>query len=270
MRNESEKFLKALSSSKRREIMKHILEKGSATYTELMQILGLDSSMSGSFNYHLKELNDSGLIERTNGDYKITDVGKSAMIFVDEIARETKEEAQIDRYGVFSAVIKMQPATELKLFISQVGMLFAMIIAFFGVFGIVKLNIVSQTLEEKIGDNVVWLGVIVLVLSLIMLILLLVYFISIVRKLKLEKIGLSIYLFLGREWFLIRSPNRTRFFILSFTSIGALACLGVITFSFKPAPFLELGVGFIVFTILTSVIFFMTKKKIIMEKKKNE
>ena len=58
------------------------------------------------------------------------------------------------------------------------------------IFGIAKLNIVSRTLEEKIGDNVVWLGVIVLVLGLIILGLFMTYFILIVKKLKLGKVGL--------------------------------------------------------------------------------
>ena len=270
MSSESENVMKALSSSKRREMMNHISEKGSATYTELMEVLGFDQSMSGTFNYHLKELNEAGLIERANGDYTITDAGKKALIFVDEIARETKEEARADRFGVFSAVLAMQPAAELNLFISQMGMLLAMVISFVGVFGIVKLNMITWILEEKIGDNVVWIGSIVLAIGLLMFIVSLVYFIRLIVKLKLHKVGLSLFLFLGREWFLIRSPNRNRFFILSFSSIGALACLGVIVFSFKPAPWVELGVGFIVFTVLTAVMFFLTKRKINMEDKKSE
>ncbi|MHA1258524.1 MAG: winged helix-turn-helix domain-containing protein [Candidatus Heimdallarchaeaceae archaeon] len=265
MTSESENVLKALSSSKRREIMYHISEKGSATYTELMQVLGFDPSMSGTFNYHLKELNEAGLIERNNGDYTITDAGKKALIFVDDIARETKEKARADRFGVFSAVLAMQPASELNLFISQMGMLLAMVISFFGVFGIAKLNMITWMLEEKIGNNVVWLGCIVLTLGLLLFIISLSYFIRIIKKLKLHKVGLSIFLFLGREWFLIRSPNRGRYFILSITTIGAIACLGVIAFSFKPAPWLALGIGFAVFIVLTVVLLILIKRKIKME-----
>ncbi|NPD90178.1 MAG: helix-turn-helix domain-containing protein [Asgard group archaeon] len=270
MSSESENVMKALSSSKRREMMNHISEKGSATYTELMEVLGFDQSMSGTFNYHLKELNEAGLIERTNGDYTITDAGKKALIFVDEIARETKEEARADRFGVFSAVLAIQPASELNLFISQMGMLLAMVISFIGVFGIVKLNMITRMLHEKIGDNVVWIGGIVLAIGLLLFIVSLVYFIRIIMKLKLHKVGLSLFLFLGREWFLIRSPNRGRYFILSITSIGAIACLGVITFSFKPAPWLALGIGCAVFTILTIVLFFLIKRRINMKEKENE
>jgi predicted transcriptional regulator len=66
MNSKSEDVLKALSSSTRRTIMRQISEKGSATYTEIMHVLNLDPSlMSGKFNYHLKELNEAGLIERT-------------------------------------------------------------------------------------------------------------------------------------------------------------------------------------------------------------
>ena len=270
MSKESKKFLKALSSSKRREIMRNISEKGSATYTELMQVLGLNSSQSGTFNYHLKELSDSGLIERKNGDYMITDAGKSAMIFIDEIARETKDEALVDRYGVFSSVMRMQPEIEVKLFFSQMGMLFALIICFFGVFGIAKINVISLSLEEKIGDNVIWLGGVVLALGFLFLALLIAYFVVLIRKLKLEKSGVSLYLFLGRGWFLIRSPNRNRFFILYITSIGALACLGLMVFSFKPAPWLTLGIGFGVFTILTIVLFFLIRRNIKMRDKEIE
>ncbi|MHA1420382.1 MAG: DUF7347 domain-containing protein [Candidatus Heimdallarchaeaceae archaeon] len=270
MTTESENVLKALSSSKRREIMKHISEKGSATYTELMQVLGLDQSMSGTFNYHLKELNEAGMIERTNGDYIITEAGKKALIFVDDIARESKDEAKVDRYGVFSAVLTMQPDSELKLFMSQMSMLFAMVITFLGVFGVVKLNMISWMLEEQIGDNVIWLGGIVLALGLILFILSFVYFIRIIRKLKLHKVGLSIYLFLGREWFLIRSPNRNKFFVLGITSIGMIACLGVMTFSFKPAPWFALGLGFAVFAVLTTVFFFLIRRKINRKENKDE
>ncbi|MDF1537932.1 MAG: helix-turn-helix domain-containing protein [Candidatus Thorarchaeota archaeon] len=91
MNSESENVLKALSSSTRRTIMRQVSEKGSATYTEIMHVLGLDPSlMSGKFNYHLKELNEAGLIERVNSDYKITDLGKKALILVDQVAKESK------------------------------------------------------------------------------------------------------------------------------------------------------------------------------------
>ena len=270
MSSESENVLKALSSSKRREIMKHISDKGSATYTELMQVLGLDQSMSGTFNYHLKELNEAGLIERTNSDYIITEAGMKALIFVDDIAREAKDEAKVDRYGVFSTVLAMQPESELKLFMSQMSMLFTMVITFLGIFGVVKLNMIAWEIEERIGDNVIWLGGIVLALGLILFMLSFVSFIRIIKKLKLHKVGLSIYLFLGREWFLIRSPNRNRFFVLGITSIGSIACLGVMTFSFKPAPWLALGIGFAVFTVLTIVLFFLIKRRINMKEKEDE
>ena len=270
MSSESENVLKALSSSKRREMMKHISEKGSATYTELMQVLGFEPSMSGTFNYHLKELNEAGLIERTNGDYVITDAGVKAMIFVDDIARESKEEARVDRYGVFSAVLAMQPESELNLFMSQMSLLFALVIIFLGIFDVVKLNMMAWMLEEKIGDNVIWLGGVILALGLILFISSLVYFIRLITKLKLHKVGLSIYLFLGREWFLIRSPNRNRFFILGITSIGTIACLGVMVFSFKPAPWLALSIGFAVFAVLTIVLFFFIRRRINMLEKENE
>ena len=83
MNSDSESVLKALSSSTRRAIIRQISEKGSATYTEIMQVLGLDpTQMSGKFNYHLKELTEAGLIERTNGEYRITDLGKKSLIYV--------------------------------------------------------------------------------------------------------------------------------------------------------------------------------------------
>lgn len=45
MTSESEDVLKALSSSTRRTIMRQISERGSATYTEIMQVLDLDPSV---------------------------------------------------------------------------------------------------------------------------------------------------------------------------------------------------------------------------------
>ena len=120
MTSESENVLKVLSSSTRRTIMRQISEKGSATYTEIMNVLNLDPSlMSGTFNYHLKELHESGLVERTNGEYRITDLGKRALILVDQVAKDTK----IDQYGVLSAVLSMNSRQELSLFMNQIGMI---------------------------------------------------------------------------------------------------------------------------------------------------
>ncbi|MFW9920588.1 MAG: winged helix-turn-helix domain-containing protein, partial [Candidatus Thorarchaeota archaeon] len=124
MNSDSENVLKALSSSTRRTIMRQISDKGSATYTEIMQVLGLDPNlMSGTFNYHLKELSEVGLIERTNGEYRISDLGKRALILVDQVAKDVK----IDQYGVLSAVMSMSPRKELALFTSQMGMMAGMI-----------------------------------------------------------------------------------------------------------------------------------------------
>ncbi len=78
---EREQVLKALSNSTRRVILKQIVTRRGATYTELMELLSLNPDLeSGGFNYHLKELTVAGLLERTNGFYRITDLGEKALV----------------------------------------------------------------------------------------------------------------------------------------------------------------------------------------------
>jgi len=208
MTSESENVLKALSSSTRRTIMRQISGKGSATYTEIMQVLNLDPSlMSGTFNYHLKELNEAGLIERTNGEYRITDLGKRALILVDQVAKDVK----IDQYGVLSAVMSMSPRKELGLFMSQMGMMIGFVLTI--------LSIVPFVLGYGSGTLVFWLASISLTLSLVLAIGSIAKMINIIRKFR---VGFSVMLFLSTSWFFIRSPNRNSFFVITMLSIGAI------------------------------------------------
>ncbi|MHA2425717.1 MAG: winged helix-turn-helix domain-containing protein [Candidatus Thorarchaeota archaeon] len=208
MNSESENVLKALSSSTRRTIMRQISEKGSASYTEIMHVLGLDPSlMSGKFNYHLKELSEAGLIERTNGEYRITDVGKRALVLVDQVAKEAK----VDQYGVLSAVMSMSPRKELELFASQMGMMMGFI---FTILSIIPVGIYYGT-----GGLEFWFGVVTLLCALTLALGSMIKMFSILSKLK---VGLSVLLFLSTNWFFIRSPNRNSFFLITMFAVGAV------------------------------------------------
>ena len=208
MTSESENVLKALSSSTRRTIMRQISEKGSASYTEIMHVLNLDPAlMSGTFNYHLKELNEVGLIERTDAEYRITDLGKRALILVDQVAKDSK----IDQYGVLSAVLAMSPKKELKLFVSQIGMMAGLMLTI--------LSIIPFVLGYSSGSFEFWLGAISPSIALVVAIGSTAKVIGILRKYKL---GFSVILFLSTNWFFIRSPNRNSFFGITLFSIGAI------------------------------------------------
>ncbi len=206
MTHESEDVLKALSSSTRRTIMKQISEKGSATYTEIMQVLNLDPSlMSGKFNYHLKELSEVGLVEKENGGYKITDLGQRALILVDQVSKDAK----VDSYGVLSAVISMSPKKELELFSNQIGLLLGLL---FGTIGTIAALLTYETggleflLSFILASSTVIFG--------------LVSGAKMVGIITKYKLGFSSFLFLSSNWFLIRSRNRNNFFIISMLCAG--------------------------------------------------
>ena len=150
MNSESENVLKALSSSTRRTIMRQISEKGSATYSEIMRVLDLNPSlMSGKFNYHLKELHEVGLVERINSEYRITDLGKRALILVDQVT----DDAKVDRYGVLSAVMSMSPRKELELFLSQMGMIVGLLISVLGIIPLAFHPEVNLQMIDGIGST---------------------------------------------------------------------------------------------------------------------
>jgi DNA-binding transcriptional ArsR family regulator len=200
-----ETVLKALSNSTRREIMRQIVGRGGATYTEMMEILGLDPSLkSGKFNYHLKELVDAGLILQVNGIYRITDLGEKALILIDQVSKETK----IDRYGVLHAAISMNPREELSLFKSQFGFGPGFVLLMLGIIfslvsgGIQLLDLIVATVFIIIGISIlgwsIWnLG-------------------SFMRRYGL---GISSLLLLDSSWFLIRSPNRGNYMLMMFFGI---------------------------------------------------
>ncbi|UCH05631.1 MAG: winged helix-turn-helix transcriptional regulator [Candidatus Thorarchaeota archaeon] len=220
-RGHDEGVLKALSNSTRREIVNQIAEKGSATYTEIMQVLGLDPPLeSGRFNYHLKELADAGLIERVNGDYQLTDLGTKALVLLDQV----RDEPLVDRHGVLSAAISMSPREEIRLFANQMKIMLA---------------IMSMVISPIVAVFSRWLTPILLLLFFLGLVLALQsgsYLYNLARR---HGLGLSTLLLLDQNWFLIRSPNRGNF--LAFTAVAVtslvvfvtyimLAATGVITF----------------------------------------
>ena len=254
MNSESENVLKALSSSTRRTIMRQISEKGSATYTEIMQVLGLDPSlMSGKFNYHLKELNEAGLIEKTNGEYKITDLGQRALILVDQVAKDVK----IDRYGVLSAVMSMSPTKEFSLFASQMGIMLG--------FMMTLLSVIPLVLNWGTWNAIFWISGIVFITVLSAALISTVKFFSIVTKYKL---GISIFVFMSSNWFFIRSANRNRFLIITVFAIGvfvsgALAFLLPISgeFAYFSFQWYQFFVPAITTGILTIWLFLTTRRK---------
>ncbi len=206
--------------------MRQISEKGSATYTEIMHVLNLDPSlMSGTFNYHLKELNEAGLIERTNGEYRITDLGKRALILVDQVAKDIK----IDQYGVLSAVMSMSPRKELELFMSQMGMIIGAVMS---ILSIIPLGI-------GYGTDVLafWLSRTPLFVFLVLGIASTANMIRIVRKFR---VGFSVIVFLSSNWFFIRSPNRNRFFAIMMLTVGPViagALAFLLSYTGEIAPF---------------------------------
>ncbi|MGY5853072.1 MAG: helix-turn-helix domain-containing protein [Candidatus Thorarchaeota archaeon] len=213
MTSESEHVLKALSSSTRRTIMRQISEKRSATYTEIMHVLDLDPNlMSGKFNYHLKELQEVGLIEKTNGEYIITDLGKRALILVDQVAKEAK----IDRYGVLSAVMSMSPRKELSLFLSQIGMIIGLMATI--------LSIIPMGLNYGTWGIEFWLSSLAMTTALVVAIVSTAKMVRIIRKYHL---GFSSMVFLSSNWFFIRSPNRNNFFIITMFAVGFLVSLAL-------------------------------------------
>lgn len=219
MTSESENVLKALSSPTRRTIMRQISEKGSATYTEIMHVLNLDPSlMSGTFNYHLKELHESGLVDRTNGEYRITDLGKRALILVDQVAKDNK----IDQYGVLSAVLSMSPQKELELFMNQIGMMVGFVLM---IFSIIPFSRIFGTPEF-------WIGAISFPISVVLFAKSSSNVLEIVSKFRL---GFSAILFFSISWFFIRSPNRNSFFSVTLVTVGAII-LGALTFLLPMSP----------------------------------
>ncbi|MFW9932755.1 MAG: winged helix-turn-helix domain-containing protein [Candidatus Thorarchaeota archaeon] len=264
MNSDSENVLKALSSSTRRTIMRQISDKGSATYTEIMQVLGLDPNlMSGTFNYHLKELSEVGLIERTNGEYRISDLGKRALILVDQVAKDVK----IDQYGVLSAVMSMSPRKELALFTSQMGMMAGMIFTI--------LSLIPFLIDFNAASPFIWISSAFFMISLGIAVGSTAKMIGILRKFK---VGFSIMVFLSSNWFFIRSPNRNRFFIITMLTVASIitGALGILlAFSGEIAWFsmwwYQLVVPSITTGILTIWLYIRTRRRAHqLEEKQNE
>jgi len=208
-----EGVLKALSNSTRREIIQLISKRGSASYTQLMHVLGLDPSLeSGTFNYHLKELAEVGLIETVNGEYRITALGKKALILLDQV----REERQVDRYGVLSAAMTMTPKEEIHLFKMQVGFGFGIMLVLF------SFIFILLTLGQNQFISV--LTITVFILTLMLTASSANNLVKIARKYNL---GLSVLLLISDSWFLMRSPNRGNFLAFSVFAVVSVSTLGI-------------------------------------------
>ncbi|MBD3406112.1 MAG: helix-turn-helix domain-containing protein [Candidatus Lokiarchaeota archaeon] len=220
MNADSEDVLKALSNSTRRSIMRQIARKGSATYSEIMKVLGLDPYlMSGKFNYHLKELTEVGLIKKTGEEYRISELGKKAMILLDQV----EEERKIDKYGVLSAVLSMSPKQEVSLYMNQMGLVFGFMGVIFSLI-IIGISISENVFGWQIGAIVATISILVLGRSMI----------KVGRMIRRLKVGISAIIFLQPDWFLIRSPNRNNFLAVTIASVtGFVLAILIIALSYS-------------------------------------
>lgn len=235
---EKESVLKALSNSTRREIMRQIVAKQGATYTQMMEILGLDPSLkSGRFNYHLKELVDAGLIFQLDGVYKISELGEKALILIDQVSKESK----IDRYGVLYAAISMNPREELRLFKSQFAIGPGFVTLMLGII----FNLIPQTnqlLDLIISAGFIITGIILLGYALW----------NLGGFMRRYGLGLSSLLLIDSSWFLIRSPNRGNFIVMMlFGMIGIFSSLVSFVLSYTATiSIISLG-GFVLICIMS-------------------
>jgi Predicted transcriptional regulator len=81
---------KALKDETRKRIILALNENGSLTYTDLMQMLNIDST--GRLNYHIKVLNEL-IVKKENGEYHLTEKGRLASQLLCEFP-ETNQNSQ--------------------------------------------------------------------------------------------------------------------------------------------------------------------------------
>lgn len=94
------RVLKAVSSSLRLSILKLLFNKGSLSYTEIMNNLKMSPSKdAGRFAYHLKVLLNMGLIEpdTESKKYVLTDLGKSVVEFALRLEESVPKERMLVR-----------------------------------------------------------------------------------------------------------------------------------------------------------------------------
>ncbi|MFW9848330.1 MAG: winged helix-turn-helix domain-containing protein [Candidatus Thorarchaeota archaeon] len=220
-REYDEGVLKALSNSTRRGILRLIAKDGKASYSQMMMVLGFDPmNDSGTFNYHLKEIADVGLIERVDDGYKITELGKKVIILMDQI----KQEPKVDQYGVLSAAIAMTPRDEVALFKSQFGTFTGCTVAMMTLIVLV-VSFLIRSLMFVPAFVVFTITIAISVASINKL----------VRFAKKYNLGLSSLLLISESWFLIRSPNRGNFL--------AAQAFGIISVIFASMYFFLVALG---------------------------
>lgn len=79
------KIVRSLSQEHRMKILSFLSEKGLATFSEIMNELGLSS---GKLNFHLKKLRDAGLVTvGEGGAYELTELGKWVLAKLRELER---------------------------------------------------------------------------------------------------------------------------------------------------------------------------------------
>lgn len=90
--------LKALNHTLRREILLYL--KGlnrEASFSELMDYCKIDSKVSGQFSYHVKLLQQSNLISKTNDKYLITPLGVKATSMLDVTSLGNNEDSILQK-----------------------------------------------------------------------------------------------------------------------------------------------------------------------------
>ncbi|MFW9910598.1 MAG: winged helix-turn-helix domain-containing protein [Candidatus Thorarchaeota archaeon] len=200
-----EGVLKAVSNHTRRSILRKIAERGKASYSEIMQILGFDPLVdSGTFNYHLKEIAEVGLIERAENEYRITELGKKVIILMDQI----KQDPNVDRHGVLSAAISMTPREEVTLLKNQFALMSGVLLIF--------VSFITMVFSVGTRSLVFIPAFIAFTFALVLLV---ESGGNLKRIAQSYKLGLSVLLLLSEDWFLIRSSNRGNFMAFSFFGI---------------------------------------------------
>jgi len=102
------KVLKAVSSPLRLQILNLFFDKGSLSYTELMNQLKMNPSRdAGRFAYHLKFLLKANLVEVDSGakKYYLTDLGKMVIDVADRVENGPGQPRRLDPPAAAGAVM---------------------------------------------------------------------------------------------------------------------------------------------------------------------
>ncbi len=91
----ADSVIRAVDHPYRRNIL-HILARGSLTYSQLFASMEPRGGGRGRFNYHLKVLRESGLIQAQDNHYGLTGSGEAAVAFLEEVNRDSGPRARLN------------------------------------------------------------------------------------------------------------------------------------------------------------------------------